>query len=90
MAREATLQVRMDAELKEQAEELYERLGTSFAEAIRMFARQSVKENAMPIMVRMGEQDIGNRIGVACGEFTAPDDIDKYNDEIEDMFGDIL
>ena len=90
MAKEATLQVRMDAELKAQAEELYERLGTSFAEAIRIFARQSVKENAMPSMLRMDEQDIKNRIGIARGEFTVPDDIDKYNDEIEYMFGDIL
>lgn len=90
MAKEATLQVRMDAELKEQAEELYDRLGTSFAEAIRIFARQSVKENAMPFMFRMTECETGSRIGIAKGEFKAPEDIDKYNDEIEDMFGDIL
>lgn len=48
MAKEATLQVRMDSELKEQAEVLYKQLGTSFAEAVRIFARQSVgrKSNA--------------------------------------------
>lgn len=38
MAKEATLQVRMDADLKEQVETLYKRLGTSFAEAVRIFA----------------------------------------------------
>lgn len=89
MAKEATLQVRMDADLKEQAEELYKRLGTSFAEAVRIFARQSVQENAMPFMVRIAEQETGKRIGIAEGEFTVPEDIDKYNDEIADMFGDI-
>lgn len=51
MAKEATLQVRMDAELKEQVETLYRSMGTSFAEAVRIFAKQSVKENGMPFIV---------------------------------------
>ena len=46
MAKEATLQVRMDAELKEKVEDLYKSMGTTFAEAVRIFARQSVEENA--------------------------------------------
>ena len=33
MAKEATLQVRMDADLKEEAEKLYRDMGTSLAEA---------------------------------------------------------
>ena len=37
MAKEATLQVRMDADLKEQVENLYKNMGTSFAEAVRIF-----------------------------------------------------
>ena len=36
MAKEATLQVRMDADLKEKAETLYKEMGTSFAEAVRI------------------------------------------------------
>ena len=51
MAKEATLQVRMDAELKEKAEELYRSMGTSLAEAVRIFAKQSVEENAMPFVM---------------------------------------
>lgn len=87
MAKEATLQVRMDAELKEQAEELYKNPGTSFAEAVRMFPSQSVQEKAMPFAIRIVQQDTAQRIGVAKGAFQVPDDIDKFNDEIEDMFG---
>ena len=51
MAKEATLQVRIDAELKEKAEALYREMGTSFAEAVRIFAKQSVQENGMPFVV---------------------------------------
>ena len=51
MAKEATLQVRMDADLKEQAEALYREMGTSLAEAVRIFAKQSVQENGMPFVM---------------------------------------
>ena len=48
MAMQSVLQVRMDTELKEAAERLYNDLGTSFAEAVRIFAKKSVDEQAMP------------------------------------------
>jgi addiction module RelB/DinJ family antitoxin len=51
MAREATLQVRMDLDLKEKVEALYRNMGTSFAEAVRVFAKQSIQENGMPFVV---------------------------------------
>ena len=50
MAMDATLQVRMDQELKTQVEELYRSLGTSFAEAVRIFAQQSLREGGMPFL----------------------------------------
>lgn len=51
MAKEATLQVQMDADLKEKVEALYREMGTSFAEAVRIFAKQSVQENGMPFIM---------------------------------------
>ena len=48
MAMDATCQIRMDRELKSQVEALYRDLGTSFAEAVRVFAQQSVREGRMP------------------------------------------
>ena len=48
MAMDATLQIRMNGELKAQVEELYRNLGTSFAEAVRVFAQQSLREGGMP------------------------------------------
>ena len=53
MAKEATLQVRMDADLKRQVEELYKKLGTSFAEAVRIFAKQSIAEEGLPFTPRL-------------------------------------
>ena len=48
MAKQAVYQVRMDEEIKENVEDLYRKLGTTFAEAIRIFAVQSLREQGMP------------------------------------------
>lgn len=62
MAKEATLQVRMDADLKEKAEALYRELGTSFAEAVRIFAKQSVLENGMPFVISANHRNTYGRL----------------------------
>ena len=48
MAKQAIYQVRMDEEVKNQVEALYRSLGTIFAEAVRIFAVQSIREQGMP------------------------------------------
>ncbi|HIV16808.1 MAG TPA: type II toxin-antitoxin system RelB/DinJ family antitoxin [Candidatus Alectryocaccobium stercorigallinarum] len=75
MAKEATLQVRMDAELKESAEKLYRDMGTSFAEAVRVFARQSVLQNGMPFIISAGKK------GHAYGKLSRYASPDKVNEE---------
>ena len=62
MAKEATLQVRMDADLKEKAEALYREMGTSFAEAVTIFARQSVQENGMPFVMTANRKSTYGRL----------------------------
>ena len=87
MAKEATLQVRMDSELKEQAELLYKQLGTSFAEAVRIFAKQSVEEQGMPFSIHLSPGGRKRTLGIANGKYKIPDDIDESNDEIAEIFG---
>ena len=87
MAKEATLQVRMDADLKEQVEKLYKNMGTSFAEAVRIFAKQSVQDQAMPFTIHLTMPEAGIKLGLAKGKYQIPDDIDGANEEIAEMFG---
>lgn len=87
MANESTLEIRMDSDLKEQVESLYEQMGTSFAEAVRIFARQSVRERAMPFTMHLTTQEVKRTLGIANGKYVIPDDIDGCNDEIAEMFG---
>lgn len=86
MGKDATLQVRMDADIKERAELLYKQLGTSLAESVRMFAAQSLEDNAMPFTLHLSKRSSGQRIGVAAGKIQIPDDPDFCNDEISELF----
>ncbi len=86
MAKQAILQVRMDSELKEQAEALYKQLGTSFAEAVRIFAKQSVEDRAMPFTMHLSPAVPKRTLGIANGRYTIPDDIDSCNDKIAEIF----
>ena len=53
----AVMQFRMDAALKHEAEELFLELGTSFAEALRIFARQCVLTRSIPITVALPRKE---------------------------------
>ena len=48
MSKDAVLHVRIDPEEKAQAEEIYANLGTSLSEAVRIFVRQSIKDQGLP------------------------------------------
>lgn len=87
MAKQAVLQVRMDGDLKRDAEALYKRMGTSLAEAVRIFARQSVEEAAMPFVIHVPTGGADRKLGIADGEYVIPDDIDADNAVIAEMFG---
>jgi len=65
MVKEATLQVRMQRDVKTDVEELYERLGTSFAEAVRIFARQSLAVGGLPFVVELKPETNHSSFGAA-------------------------
>ena len=51
MAKSVVFQVRMDSQLKVAAESLYQDLGMTFAEAVRLFAVQSLIEGGLPFSI---------------------------------------
>ena len=56
-ANSTVMQFRMETELKNEAEELFRNLGTSFAEALRIFAKQCVLSRSIPISIAMPRQE---------------------------------
>ena len=65
MATDAVLQVRIDSELKKEAEELYRRLGISIADAVRMFVVQSLETQGLPFEVKLGPSRKLHAYGIA-------------------------
>lgn len=74
MAMDATLQIRMDKELKSQVEALYRGMGTSFAEAVRIFAQQSLREGGMPFRPslktwdELSQQEVDKKLAASMEE----------------------
>ena len=88
MSMDATLQIRIDSEMKSQVEELYRSLGTSFAEAVRIFAQQSLREGGMPFRPslkpweEMTEEEIHAKLSkseadIAVGRVHTQDELDS-------------
>ena len=54
MKADTVLQVRIDSNIKKEAEILFERLGISIADAVRMFVAQSIEQQGLPFEVKTG------------------------------------
>ena len=61
--------------------------GTSFPEAVRIFAKQSVAEQGMPFTMHLTPTKTGRTLGIANGKYNIQDDIDKCKAEIASMYG---
>lgn len=74
MAMDTTLQIRMDRGLKSQVEALYRGMGTSFAEAVRIFAQQSLREGGISFRSSLktwdefSQQEIDKRLATSMEE----------------------
>ena len=56
----AIIHVRVDEDLKEEADALFSSMGTSMSEAIRVFLKQCVLEQKIPFQVKSYAQKGGN------------------------------
>ena len=92
MPMDATVQIRMDSQTKLQVEELYRSLGTSFAEAVRMFAQQSLKTGGLPFQPtlktwdELSEEEVEEMVvsafqEVRSGKFYSEEELDAYMEQ---------
>lgn len=59
----ANITVRVDDELKQQAEELFKDLGMNLSTAVTAFFRQAVREQALPFQLR---REVPNAVTLAA------------------------
>ncbi len=53
---EKVMQIRMDADIRESVEKIYEELGISFEDAVRVFAVQSIMKKGWPFGSKTGKE----------------------------------
>ena len=57
MAKDAVFKMKIEEELIKNVEALYESLGTSFEEAVTLFAKQSLQEKGFPNHFKLNESE---------------------------------
>lgn len=72
MTKQSTIQVRIDADLKGEAEDLFAALGTSLSEAVRLFVAQSVRERRLPFTPSLIEHEGDDRAFGALAHYANP------------------
>lgn len=83
--RSVNVTVRVDEELKKQADSLFSDLGMSLSTAFNVFLKQSVREQQLPFMV---SKNVPNAVTLAAMQ-AAENDEDMYGpfDDIESLKG---
>ena len=89
MAKESPMQLRMDSEMKEQVEALYRSMGTSFAEAIRIFAAKSLLVNGLPFSMNLSKDDSFASVSDLAGSlrsYATPEKLAGESSALHDAF----
>lgn len=60
MKTNSVLQVRIDADIRKQADQLFERLGITTSDAVRMFIMQSLESDGLPFEVKTDFSENGS------------------------------
>lgn len=79
------ISIRMDADLKAQADALFAELGMNLSTAFNIFVRQCIRERRIPFEVSLNQPNkeaVTKRIGIAKGGLKSPDDLDGHSEEI--------
>ena len=87
MAGEAILHVPMDADVKLAAEELFRSKGMSFAEAVRIFARESIARRDMPFRVKTRAKSSAGMLAKYANPDLIPVEKTAWAEAAEEKYG---
>ena len=84
-----TVNIRMDSDLKEQAEELFHELGMNLSTAFQIFVRQSLREGGLPFEVRLEQPNKETVAAMLEAEKIAHDPSVKGYTDLDEFFEDL-
>lgn len=81
--------IRMDTELKAQADELFAELGMNLSTAFNIFVRQSLREGGIPFEIRTDRPNKETIAAMREAENIAKDPNVKGYTDLDEMFADL-
>ena len=81
--------IRMDTELKAQADELFAELGMNLSTAFNIFVRQSLREGGIPFEIRTDRPNKETIAAMLEAENSAKDPNVKGYTDLDEMFADL-
>ena len=81
--------IRMDTELKSQADELFAELGMNLSTAFNIFVRQSLREGGIPFEIRTDRPNKETIAAMLEAESIAKDPNVKGYTDLDEMFADL-
>lgn len=83
------ISIRMDTELKAQADELFAELGMNLSTAFNIFVRQSLREGGIPFEIRTDRPNKETIAAMLEAENIAKDPKVKGYTDLDEMFADL-
>lgn len=83
------ISIRMDAELKSQADELFAELGMNISTAFNIFVRQSLREGGIPFEVSLNQPNKETIAAMLEAERIAKDPSVKGYTDLNQLFADL-
>ena len=85
MAKETTINLRVDQETKDKAAEIFARCGFTTSNAIRLFLLRAIKEDDWPFDIHVSHDNMTpEEFQASLGEVTPIDDWDLYIKNLQD------
>lgn len=89
MANTTTFSVRMDSDIKEDCEELFDQLGMTLTTAINIFLRQSLHTGGLPFEVKLPAPNKETIAAMLEAERIAKDPSAKKYTDLDELFADL-
>lgn len=87
--RTTNISIRMDADLKKQADALFSELGMNLSTAFNIFVRQSLREGGIPFDINLGQPNKETAAALMEAERIARDPSIKGYTDLDELFADL-
>lgn len=89
VSKTTNISIRMDAQLKKQADELFAELGMNISTAFNIFVRQSIREGGIPFTISLNQPNRKTMAAMLEAERITKDPSVKSYTDLEQFFTDL-